>query len=170
MPITPEHDSNATIQQPDPLDRIGDYVSNVITRRASGELSEYERLRGSPTTPLMTPSGAHQLGRSATVGRPMSTTNPDAPLPLDWPVPAGARLFGPRDTDGSRMFVGVDRPVAAVNADEIGVHSSGWQLADGSIEETGVFVRDLFLEADEARGLASALLEAAAEADRWAGK
>lgn len=34
-----------TTQQPDALDRIGNYVSDVISRRASGQLSEYEALQ-----------------------------------------------------------------------------------------------------------------------------
>jgi hypothetical protein len=65
------------------------------------------------------------------------------------------------------MFVGIDRP----NSDlAITVHSSGWQSPDGSIYETGVMPSSSFLNADQARGLASALVEAAAEADGWSGR
>ena len=98
--------------------------------------------------------------------------------PRDVPLPAGAEA----DDDSwafwdneFRIFHGADRIVLGAAGEKISeVRTGGIQLPDGSIDtrecppSIDVYVlTDDGLTSDQARELAAALLEAAAELDRW---
>lgn len=100
-----------------------------------------------------------------------STTPPDVPLPAGATSPDG---WQPDDSGPYRAIFGDDRCVT--DHDAI-VWTSAVQFADGAVTasplgEPYVYVDcvgiDRGLNSDQARELAAALLEAAAELDRWA--
>ncbi|WP_373199859.1 hypothetical protein [Mycobacterium marinum] len=100
----------------------------------------------------------------------MPTTKPHPNLP----APAGAEYVGPWDCDGYRDISGPDR---TVTDHKVRINTLCLQASDGTVSELWVrcYERDvepeeLVLDSDQARELAAALLEAAAEIDGWAGQ
>jgi hypothetical protein len=88
------------------------------------------------------------------------------------PLPEGIEMAGELDLDGYRDLYGVDH---SVTVQAVRVYAFGSQLSDGTIydlagrlahgEDSGPN-----LNSDQARELAAALLEAAAEVDGWAAR
>lgn len=97
-----------------------------------------------------------------------TTTNPYPAVPL----PAGAAKAAAWETDDpipSRCVYGIPRGVTDT---KIVVEASASQWADGSVEQLCIDLTgaNRVLNSDQARELAAALLEAAAEIDGWAGR
>ncbi len=109
---------------------------------------------------------------------PTTTTNPRPDVPL----PAGAEKVYDWENPGTpgayRYFRGRVRTIPAEDttnrpwSEDITVHVQGTQRPDGTIDEHDINVHQLHsdnpITAKQARQLAAALLEAAAELDRWA--
>jgi hypothetical protein len=102
---------------------------------------------------------------------PSTTTEPfpDVPLPAGAAAPAGWELDGfSVDATPFRMVLGGER---SVTDHELRVWARAWQNGDGTLDELTVVIELAEeLNSDQARELASALLETAAELDRWAGR
>jgi hypothetical protein len=97
-----------------------------------------------------------------------TTTNPHP----DIPTPSGIEMVCQGDLDGHRDLFGFDR---TVTDHAVRVYAFGSQAPDGTVYDLGVYLADgensgPTLNSDQARELAAALLEAAAELDRWGGK
>jgi hypothetical protein len=97
------------------------------------------------------------------------------PLP-DVPLPAGAEFGDEWDPDDlHRVVVGAERHVTDT---DVVAWTSAIQFADGSIDDgsrsqspqVNLGGNDDELNSDQARELATALLEAASEIDGWAGR
>jgi hypothetical protein len=90
------------------------------------------------------------------------------PLP-DVPLPAGATVAGEwNDTafpDPWRVIHGPDR---SITDHDVCVAATACQHADGRLSDVAVRMRCFELNSDQARELAAALLEAAAEIEGWA--
>ena len=110
-----------------------------------------------------------------------TTTFPIDPYP-GIAAPAGAEIVGQwdlvGDTEPYRLVSGVDR---TVTDHTVRVYASTVQLADGTTDEGLIDAPSIYvasgemlglapLNSDQARELAAALLETAAEIDRWAGR
>jgi hypothetical protein len=105
-----------------------------------------------------------------------TTTAPSNQYP-DVPLPAGAladcESWAFWDNE-FRIFHGADRIIRAEDEIVAKVQTGGVQLPDGSVDLSDPPRIDLFtfsddgMTSDQARELAAALLEAAAEIDRWA--
>jgi hypothetical protein len=109
----------------------------------------------------------------------MTTTDQINP---DIAPPSGAEIVGEWDLVGAaapyRLVSGVDR---TVTDHAVRVYAAAVQLADGTTEEGSIDGPSVYvasgqasalepLNSDQARELASALLEAAAEIDRWSAR
>lgn len=91
------------------------------------------------------------------------STSPDVPLPAG----AHADVWEPESDKRVRLIFGARRPVTDHS---VSVLAGALQYDDGRVEELRVILGDHDLNSDQARELASALLEAAAEIDRWAAR
>jgi hypothetical protein len=91
---------------------------------------------------------------------PSTTTKPFPDVPL----PPGAVDSGRDRFDAS------DRFARDITDHDLVVQTSACQYTDGHLDEVHVSVGGDPLNSDQARELASALLEAADELDRWAGR
>ncbi len=90
-------------------------------------------------------------------------------LNLRIPLPAGVEQAGPWDREGYRDLYGSDR---TVTDHRVRVYTLGSQACDGTISDPAAYLADgendgPELNSDQARELAAALLEAAAELDKW---
>jgi hypothetical protein len=88
------------------------------------------------------------------------------------PLPAGVETAGDWDLDGYRDLYGFDR---TITDHQIRVYALGSQNTSGTIFSGMVILADgedrgPEVDSDQARELAAALLEAAAEVDRWAAR
>lgn len=98
-----------------------------------------------------------------------ATSEPSTRQIPNVPVPNGTQLHSRWDSEGYRDIFGIDRTVI----DHVArVYSLASQRSDGAIVLGLVVVavgedNGFELNGDQARELAAALLEAAAEVDRW---
>lgn len=87
-------------------------------------------------------------------------------------LPAGIDLVGDWDLDGHRALYGFDR---TVTDHEVHVYAQGSQAPDGTIYDLTVYMANgersgPQFNSDQARELAAALIQTAAELDGWAAK
>lgn len=103
----------------------------------------------------------------------MTTTTAPNPYP-NVPLPAGAVAHDDWESDGDRRYRMIFGPNHAFTDCEVALCTDAIQLDDGSIDTTGhwgtprIYVdADNGLDSDQARELASALLETADQLDGW---
>jgi hypothetical protein len=107
----------------------------------------------------------------------MTTTAPTNPYPDITPPAGAARVddWQPDEPQPYRVVIGPDR---TVTDHKLRVSTNVVQLADGSIDDGAIEAPHVYvlgedcgpLNSDQARELASVLMEAAAEVDGWAAR